>query len=430
VGSFYEEEFAMFLGNWSLALGAKRKMPQRDRSRFPHRRRPLLEHLESRLVPSLLINGDFEAGDFTGWTQLGDRSFTGVGGNPHGGHAAAFMGPTHGEGFLAQTFTTNPGDSYTLNYWLEHDNFSGDPNNSFHAMIDGVDIPGSVLSNAAPFGYTQYTFTFTAGPSGTTELKFGFREVPALFHLDDVSVDPGDHVVPVVVTNSLHGVFLDFIDRGRIVFNTAVNPDSPPPADEFSLRDPNGNPVNIRSLTAADLTNTVFDVIFDVQTTQGLYNVTIGPNIRDFAGNPMAAPFTDDFFLDTEPTPPGGSRSRIPGMTTETGGENMAAVPAQLASSATLPGKHHGDGGAKLAPVQAVPPLSAASAGLGVLPAAPVQPAKSGLAQPASGQAHQTNGIDQVFAGLGSKDAVAGLPRRTPGGGSVDDPLASSLWSL
>jgi hypothetical protein len=38
--------------------------------------------------------------------------------------------------------------------------------------------------------------------------------------------------------------------------------------------------------------------------------------------------------------------------------------------------------------------------------------------------------IDQVFAGLGAKDAVASLPGRTLGGGSVDDPLADSLLSL
>jgi hypothetical protein len=367
----------MFLGNWSLALGGKSKMPKSDRSRFPHRWRPLLEKLESRLVPSLLVNGNFEAGGFTGWTQLGDPSFTGVNsGNVHGGRSAAFMGPTHGEGFLAEAFTTNPGDSYTLNYWLEHDNFSGDPNNSFRAMIDGVDIPGSVLSNAAPFGYTQYTFTFTAGPSGTTELKFGFLDVPALFRLDDVSVDHGEHVVPVVVTNSLSGTFLDAISSGRIVLNTAVNPDSPPPADEFSLLDPNGHPVNITSLTPADLTNTVLDVTFDVQTTVGSYEVTIGPNIRGFDGTPMAAPFKDEFFLDTSDAPPpapppGGSGSGSAGTKTGTfSSETLAAGPAQQASW-----------------------------------------------------------LDQVFAGLGSKDAVVSLPRRTLGGGSVDDPLASSLWA-
>jgi len=56
-------------------------------------------------------------------------------------------------------------------------------------MINGVDIPGSVLMNPAAFGYREYTFTFTAAGS-QTELKFGFREDPTYFHLDDVSVSP------------------------------------------------------------------------------------------------------------------------------------------------------------------------------------------------------------------------------------------------
>jgi hypothetical protein len=279
-------------------------MPQRDRSRFPHRWRPLLENLESRLVPSLLVNGDFETGfdtgDFPGWTQSGNRSQAGIfPGNAHGGQFAAHLGTaphTEGEAFLAQTFTTIPGDSYTLNYWLEHSFDGGD--NSFRAMIDGVDIPGSVLISAGRFSYTQYTFTFTAGPSGTTELKFGVLDRPSEFGLDDVSVDPGNHVVPVVVSNSLSSLFIDeTVDHGHIVFNTAVNPDSPPPADEFSLQDPSGNPVNITSMTAADSTNTVFDVTFDPQSAGGTYGVTIGPNIRDFDGNPMTAPFSSQFTI-------------------------------------------------------------------------------------------------------------------------------------
>jgi hypothetical protein len=132
-----------------------------------------------------IINGGFETGNFMGWTQSGNTGATGVDtGTVHSGMYAAFLGPVGSEGFLSQTFTTTPGATYTLDYWLQHD--GGSPS-SFRALIDGVDIPGSVLSNPGAFGYTEYTFTFTAtGP--TTELKFGFREDPTYFHLDDVSV--------------------------------------------------------------------------------------------------------------------------------------------------------------------------------------------------------------------------------------------------
>src|SRR6516165_905714 len=135
----------------------------------------------------LIINGGFETGNFMGWTQSGNTGATGVStATVHSGQYSAYLGPVGSEGFLAQIFPTTAGATYILDYWLQHD--GGSPS-SFHAMINGVDIPGSVLMNPAAFGYREYTFTFTAAGS-QTELKFGFREDPTYFHLDDVSVNP------------------------------------------------------------------------------------------------------------------------------------------------------------------------------------------------------------------------------------------------
>jgi hypothetical protein len=135
----------------------------------------------------LIINGGFETGNFMGWTQSGNTGATGVStATVHSGMYSAYLGPVGSEGFLAEIFPTNPGASYILDYWLQHD--GGTPS-TFHAMIDGVNIPGSVLNNPNPFPYTEYTFTFAATGS-RTELKFGFREDPTYFHLDDVSVNP------------------------------------------------------------------------------------------------------------------------------------------------------------------------------------------------------------------------------------------------
>jgi hypothetical protein len=135
---------------------------------------------------NLIVNGDFESGSFSpGWTQSGNTGATGVdGGNVHSGNFAAFLGPVGSDGFIAQTFGTSAGSTYVLDYWLEHD--GGSPSD-FYAQIDGATVAGSRLDNPPAFAYTEYTFTFVAaGP--TTELKFGFREDPTYFHLDDVSV--------------------------------------------------------------------------------------------------------------------------------------------------------------------------------------------------------------------------------------------------
>jgi hypothetical protein len=262
--------------------------------------RPDLEYLEDRVTPSLLVNGDFETANFTGWTQSGVLNFTSVNSNnTHGGSFSAELGPDTGEGFLAQTFTTTPGNPYTLNYWLQH---NGGTPSEFHAMIDGTDLPGSVLSDPVPaFGYTQYTFTFTA-TNPSTELKFGFQEAPSYFHLDDVSVDAGTYVVPTVVRTNLTGTFKApvSISTDHLVFNTPINPATftfSTPNDQYAITDPSLATTNATTITATDATNTQFDVTFPAQTSLGAYTLTVGPNIMDPVGNPMAAAFTSTFTI-------------------------------------------------------------------------------------------------------------------------------------
>jgi methionine-rich copper-binding protein CopC len=145
------------------------------------------------LANNLIVNGGFESGSFSGWTQSGNTGATGVdGGNVHSGHFAAYLGPVGSDGFIAQTFGTTAGSTYVLDYWLEHD--GGSPSD-FYAQINGTTVPGSRLDSPPAFGYTEYTFSFVA-TGATTELKFGFREDPTYFHLDDVSVVPANGPAP------------------------------------------------------------------------------------------------------------------------------------------------------------------------------------------------------------------------------------------
>ena len=109
---------------------------------------------------NLIINGSFETGDFTGWTQSGDTDYTGVTGCssycPEDGSSQAYFGPVGSLGYISQTFSDVVGATYAVVVWEASD--GGSPS-EFDIAIDGVDY---VDVNPVPTsGYTEYTFTFT-----------------------------------------------------------------------------------------------------------------------------------------------------------------------------------------------------------------------------------------------------------------------------
>jgi hypothetical protein len=133
---------------------------------------------------NLVTNPGFETGGFTGWTQSGNTSFSGVDGNPHSGVYSAFFGPLGSNGFLTQNLATTAGGLYDLNFWLDND--GGTPNH-FEVSWGGSII--SSLNNAGAFGYTLFSFTGLAASTSSTQLQFGFRQDPSFWFLDDVSVE-------------------------------------------------------------------------------------------------------------------------------------------------------------------------------------------------------------------------------------------------
>jgi methionine-rich copper-binding protein CopC len=136
---------------------------------------------------NLVTNPGFETGNFVGWTQSGNTQSTTVATDfPHTGTYAADLGPAGSLGFLSQTVSTTPGQTYYLDYWLDHPYTNSTPN-EFRVSVNGTVIYDQ--TNLGNFAYTEFTFSYTA-TSATTTIQFGFQEDPAYFYLDDVYFGP------------------------------------------------------------------------------------------------------------------------------------------------------------------------------------------------------------------------------------------------
>lgn len=159
----------------------------------------------------LIINGDFETGDFTGWTTSGNMSFTDVTDDPtyvESGTYGVQLGAVETLGFLSQSIPTNPGDSYTLEFDLRND--GGTPNQM--QVTIGGDLQFFLLNTAA-FSWTHYSLAFTGSPaSDMTDIEFGFRQDPAWFGLDNVSVPS---TVPEPTSLALIGVTAGLLTARR-----------------------------------------------------------------------------------------------------------------------------------------------------------------------------------------------------------------------
>jgi hypothetical protein len=142
--------------------------------------------MDARAGDNLLINGDFETGDFTGWDKYGPNGFytiTAFWIEPvHGGDYAAQFAGFESDASLYQTIDTTVGATYQISYWLKSDgNLPNDARVTFgdEVLFSGVDLDA--------FPYTEFRFMVQATAS-TSTLEFAVRDDPGYFRLDDVSV--------------------------------------------------------------------------------------------------------------------------------------------------------------------------------------------------------------------------------------------------
>ena len=159
----------------------------------------------------LVSNGDFETGDFTGWTLSGDTSYTSVddgtgsGITPYSGNYEAALGTSGSWGYLSQTLSTTAGATYLLSFWLEN------PYGDIGEFV--VSWNGNTLFDTSAFLATDWTNAqFSVSATGTdTVLQFAFEGYYGYLVLDDISVVPTHPAaLPSIASLNLSGANLVF----------------------------------------------------------------------------------------------------------------------------------------------------------------------------------------------------------------------------
>ena len=146
---------------------------------------------------NLITNGDFETGDFSGWTTSIDPVWDGVDTlAPQAGTYAAFFGNPTGTSAISQTLATAAGTTYNVLFWLmaEADPTGNSVPNSFSFEWDGA-AGAPAIVNTGPFGYTQFQYQLVASSASTT-LAFLFSDTPAFWDFDSVDVTAVANAVP------------------------------------------------------------------------------------------------------------------------------------------------------------------------------------------------------------------------------------------
>lgn len=142
------------------------------------------------IAANLISNGGFEAGSFTGWTQVGNTASNGVQCPGSGaptvlqGNCSAFFGPAGSTGGITQNVNLVAGQDYVLNFSYLPD--GGNPS-SIAVALGGTSYSFSRTNPAFSAGFINVQAFITPTTSGAGTLSFTFRDDPGFMFLDAVS---------------------------------------------------------------------------------------------------------------------------------------------------------------------------------------------------------------------------------------------------
>ena len=141
----------------------------------------------------LIVNGNFESGNFNGWTKSGNTNLSDVISNAiTSNHTYVWRsGATGSLAYISQDVVTVAGNTYSFAFDVYN---SATSNSIFEAYFDGVMVAG--FTNTV-HNWTHFQIDNLVAGDALTTIKFGARNDPNYIRLDNVSLVEVDAPVGV-----------------------------------------------------------------------------------------------------------------------------------------------------------------------------------------------------------------------------------------